>query len=341
MKTTLVKALWGLALLFVAVGVAVAADSPLGSPAESASRYSANYVEIVRAALPKVDAAALEKLMAEVKATSAAEKPLAITNLRQLERTFGLRERGEADASGFLDVGEAVYRVDAKRQRVYLARRHGSASVQRVSRQEFARELAAIKAAHMELSERLGISRAQVLFTDLREILSETDGHPELQQGVKGEIQSEGAVTTILRAAGGILVEGSYLRLSSVDSKRLDLLDLRWPPVRLSEAALKKGLRAPQEAVESITRRVAADSRGQAVSVRMAVVLRPVSSDGTTRPIEFVPSLKVGVEPKSIKTEDGYRTDAGEVFYVDLVRGAPAFADVPAHDTDQPKSSPQ
>ena len=331
MRTTLVNTLPGLALLIT--GVAVAAESPLGSPASIVGRYSANYPEIVRAALPKVDMATLNRLLADVKAAAAAEKPLAITNLRQLERTFGLRERGKADASGFLDVGEAVYRVDGDGQRIYLARRYPE--LQPVSRQDFAGELPAIRAAHQDLVERLGIPRQEVFFIDVREILSETDGHPEREAGVKGEIQSEGAVTTMLRAVGGVLVEGSYVRLSSIDGKRLDLVDVRWPAVRLTAAALKNGLRAPQESIESITRRVAADSKGQAVNVRMAVVLRPVQSGLPNRPTGFVPSLKVVIEPQSIKTEGGYRTDAGEIFFVDLVRGAPPFADVSAPDKAQ------
>ncbi len=339
MKTTLIKALPGLVMLIAGATVSTAQDSPLGSPAASAGRFETNYSEAVRAALPRVDAASLEKLITGVRAAAAAEKPLAITNLRDLEHAFGLRERAEADASGFIDVGEAVYQVDGDRQRIYLAFRN--AEPRPVLRKEFAREVAAIREAHRTLADRLGIPRQEVLFTDAREILSETDGHPELEKGLQGEIQAGGMVTTMLRAVGGILVEGSYARLSSLDSKRLDLVDVRWPPVRLSEAALKGGLRAPREAIESVARRVAKDSKGQAVNVRMAVVLRPVEPDRTRRGIEFVPSLKIGVEPRSIRIREGYRTDAGEVFYVDLVRGAPPFADVDEPDEAEPGARPK
>jgi len=352
MKATLTKILPGLIVLFLSVTGAAQTQpqgqaqpeaqrrtqSPLGSPAELAGRYTANYAEAVRAALPKADLALLNKLVAEIRAAAAAEKPLAVTDLRQMERFFGLRERAEADASGYIDAGEAVYRVDAKRHRLYLARRYED--VQPVARQEFARELPAIRAAHLNLAERLGIPRQEVLFTDFREILSQTDGHPVLQKAVQGPIQAEGAVTTILRSVGGVLVEGSYARLSSLDAKRLDLVDVRWPVVRLSELSLRKGLRAPQDTLEPIVRRVAAESKGQAVNVRMAIVLRPILSEGTNPALEFVPALKVGVEPQSVRTQDGYRTDAGEVFYVDLIRDAPPFADTPARDTVQ-SGSPQ
>lgn len=339
MKTMIIKTLPGLVVLIAGTTVTTAQESPLGSPSASASRFETDYAAAVRAALPKVDAAALERLIAGVRTAAAAQKPLAVTNLRDLERVFGLRERAEADASGFIDVGEAVYQVDVDRQRVYLAFRN--AEPRSVPRKDFAREATAIREAHRTLADKLGIPRQEVFYTDAREILSETDGHPELQKGVEGQIQAEGLVTTMLRAVGGILVEGSYARLSSLDSKRLDLVDVRWPPVRLSEAALKGGLRTPREAIESVARRVADDSKGQAVNVRMAVVLRPVAPNRTRRGIEFVPSLKIGVEPRSIRTPEGYRTDAGEVFYVDLVRGAPPFADVDEPDEAEPSVRPK
>jgi hypothetical protein len=333
MKTMIIKTLPGLVVLIAGTTVTTAQESPLGSPSASASRFETNYAAAVRAALPKVDAAALERLIAGVRTAAAAQKPLAVTNLRDLERVFGLRERAEADASGFIDAGEAVYQVDVDQQRVYLAFRN--AEPRSVPRKDFARE------AHRTLADKLGIPRQEVFFTDAREILSETDGHPEREKGVEGQIQAEGLVTTMLRAVGGILVEGSYARLSSLDSKRLDLVDVRWPLVRLSEAAIKGGLRTPREAIESVAKRVADDSKGQAVNVRMAVVLRPVEPDRKRRGIEFVPSLKIGVEPQSIRIKDGYRTDAGEVFYVDLVRGAPPFADVDEPDEAEPRVRPK
>lgn len=139
-----------------------------------------------------------------------------------------------------------------------------------------------------------------------------------------------GAVTTLLRGVNGVLVDGSFLRLNSIDSKRLERLDVRWPQVRISLTAMKAGYRGPQDVVDGIVKRIASDSNNQPVSVNMAIVLRPITSRLGT---EFVPSLRVGVQPQSIKTEDGFRTDAGEVFYTDLVKGAPPIADVPDADT--------
>ena len=317
MNRHLVKLLAALACLTWIVEIP-AADSPLGSPSALVGRYTNNYEEAVRAALPEVDSSAIVKVMEAVRVASAAEKPLVIVTVRDLEKFFSFRERGLLNDSTYVDVGEAVYRFDNGAGRIYVAWRLGS--VAPVARKQFAAEIPAIRSAHDALIERLGIPRQEVMFVDFREILSETDGHPVLEKGVKGEIQSEGATTTVLRAVAGVLVEGSYLRVSSVNGKRLASLDMRWPIVRLSEATFASGFRPPKDALEAIVKRVSASSGDLAVNVRMAVVLRPVDP---ARPTEFVPALKIGVQPRTVKTDQGYRTDAGEVFYSDLVRGSP------------------
>ena len=152
------------------------------------------------------------------------------------------------------------------------------------------------------------------------------------QGGAQGPIQSEGATTTILRAVGGVLVDGSYIRISSIDGQRLELLDARWPRMRLAATVAKNGVRAPRDATASITRHITASSAGVPVNVRMAVVLRPVPEG---KAVAFVPALRIGVEPQAIPVKDGYRTDAGETLYVDLVRGSPDFAPATRRDSSQ------
>ncbi len=338
MKTILSIVAITLALAMTAFAQTPSNANALGSPVQARDRYSANYAEVVRGALPKVDAAAVTKLMSNVRAAAATAKPMPITDPRQLEKVFGLSERGDPDALGYVDAGDMVYRVDTERQRIYLVRRQG-AETKPVPRKEFAPQLSNIRAAHADLARRLGVPDQEVMFTDFREILSETNGRPELQRDAPpSEIMAEGAVTTILRAVGGVLVEGSEAKLSSVDAKQIDLVDVRWPQMRVSEAAMKNGFRGPQDAEKNIVERISASSKGQPVSVRMAVVLRPLAVGPNQRVIEYVPALKVKVKPQAIRTENGYRTDAGEVFYVDLVRGAPAFADPPsAKETPESK----
>jgi len=335
MKRFLTKVLAAIGMSAFAAGALAQAGvsapySPLGSPAELVGRYSTNYAEQVRAALPKVDSAALAKLMEGVRAAAANQKPLAISNARELEKFFSLRERGQLDTSDYVDVGEAVYKLDSGANRIYIAWR--VADWTPVARKTFSAEIPAIRSAHEALASRLGIPRQEVMFVDFREMLSQTDGHPVLEKGVRGEIQSDGATTTLLRAVGGVLVEGSYVRISSVDAKRLALIDIRWPNVRLSEAALKEGVRAPEDVVGALIKRVEENAGQLPVNVRMAVVLRPINP---AKPNEFVPALKIGVEPKSIQTETGYRTDAGEIFFSDLVRGAPPVVAPIRHDTNE------
>lgn len=96
---TLLTRVFALALLITGVSAAMSQESPLGSPAEVRGKYGTNYADVVRAALPKADVAMLNRVLASIRTAAAAEKPLAITNPRQLERMFGLRERAEADAS--------------------------------------------------------------------------------------------------------------------------------------------------------------------------------------------------------------------------------------------------
>jgi hypothetical protein len=331
MTHILTRSLVALALLIPAATVG-AQSSPLGSPAELVGRFSENYAEAVRSALPPIDAAELAKVIQGVQAAATKEKPLTIGSASELEKFFSLRERrgrGQIGSADFVDAGDAAYNFDAAAGRIYVAWRRSD--VEPVSRETFASRIKDIRNAHHMLSERLGIPREEVMFTDFREILSETDGHPVLQNGIKGPIQSEGGTTTLLRAVGGVLVEGSYLRVSSVDAKSLMLVDVRWPRVRLSDAALKN-LRSPRDVMEVITKRVATSAKGLPVNVRMAVVLRPMDR---SKPNEFVPSLKIGVQPKSVKTKDGFRTDAGEVFYSDLLRDSPPIVESVTHDTEQ------
>jgi hypothetical protein len=52
------------------------------------------------------------------------------------------------------------------------------------------------------------------------------------------------------------------------------------------------------------------------------------------RPGVYVPALKVGIKPQSVRVEDGYRTDAGEVFYSDLLRTAPPIVTREGRDVE-------
>lgn len=136
-------------------------------------------------------------------------------------------------------------------------------------------------------------------------------------------IESESATSTILRAVDGMMIDGSFLRMSSMDEKSHRADDLRWPALSLGKDALSE-LRPPKALADSIIKRVDQSNKGASINVRMAVVMRAMDR---AKPSEFVPMLRVAIKPKAIKTETGFNTDAGEMFYMNLASGLPEFAD--------------
>lgn len=330
MKTRYIASLLVLAFATAAAPAwGQAPDNPLGSPAAAVGRFTENYAEAVRMALPPIDAAGLARVMERVRAASANQKPLAIANGAELEKFFQLRGRDPDKSGDFVDAGDAVYRFEPQAGRLYVAWRQSDAKP--VARSTFARRIKGIRAAHEALAARLGIQAEDVLFTDFREVLVKTDrrvASPTAATAAGTPIMADGATTTMLRAVGGVLVEGSYLRVSSVDARRMSLVKASWPRVQLADGATRQ-LRGPKDMADTLAKRIAEDSRGMPVSVRMAVVLRPVDPD---KPGLYVPSLKIGVEPKAIKTADGYRTDAGVVYYADLLQDSPPFVEASGED---------
>jgi hypothetical protein len=326
MKTNLVKAVAVLALWIGASDAAAQEASPLGSP-PGPVRYSKDYAATVREALPPVDAGMLEKALEKLRGAPA-PGAAAIGSTAELEKFFGFQPTERSEDREFLVAGDAAYQYYAKAGRVYVAWKLPPSAP--YGREEFKAGIPAVRKAHAELAARLGVPRDQVFFVDFRELLSQTDGHPVAQPDSTGPIQVEGAMSTMLRAVGGIQVDGSLLRVGSVDASRLSLVDLRWSPVRLADAT-RNGLRAPADLADAIARRLETTSNGLPVHIRMAVVLRPVETDGVTA---YVPALKVGVRPQSIGSRAGFRTDAGEVFYSDLVKGSPLFVEPPGKETE-------
>ena len=315
MKTLRILLASSVLLPFAALA-ANATESPLGSASAAVGRYTTDYATAVHDALPPIDAAALGERLAAVEAAAASETPLAVTSVAELESFFGLPPHPAAETADlFIDTRSAAYRYDSAAHRLYLSRRYSG--VPAVARETGAAELPKIRAVHADLADRLGIPRSEIFFSDTRQIVSQLEGPDDTSSPIEGE----GAMTTVLRAVGGVQVEQSHVRLVSVDADRLELADVRWPPVRLVAAARTGGLRSPAAAAAGITQHVTAISGGDPVAVRMAVVLRPVGGD------QYVPSLRVAVEPKALPNGDGYRTDAGEVFYSDLLLDSPALAD--------------
>jgi hypothetical protein len=301
-----------------------APPSDLGSPAGAFAAFSTDYKSLVAKALPPVTTAELARRLRETAAEAAAEKPIALRDLRSWAALFDLKidpakqERG----AEMIDSENASYLVDPGAGRFYIAIRHAATAP--FPRQDFQKLLPEIRRAHESLAAKIGIPARQIIFTDFRETLAQSTPQPKLRDARETAIESVGATTTQLRAVGGLLVDGSYVRIASIDARRFEMVDVRWPQIRLAPEVDEKSVLAPTLLADRITERVAATAGGKPVSVVMAVVLRPIHAAPR---IYYVPSLRVGIQPKSERLRDGYRTDAGEQVYFDLVAGMEGLAD--------------
>jgi hypothetical protein len=295
--------------------------SPLGTPASEANVYSDSAATAVMRALPTISAEELSAMMKKMQVTLAAQKPLALQSTAELEKLFSIRSRGEEVIDDFTDSGDASYRFTKETGRARVLWRQ--AETKGIPRAQFAARLEPIRATHLAIAEKIGIQKSDIFFVDFRETLSQSDADPRLGRIASTPIESESATSTILRAVDGVLIDGSFLRMSSVDEKSHRAIDLRWPVVQFGKNALSE-LRAPKALADSIIKRVDQSSKGSAINVRMAVVIRAMDR---AKPGEFVPMLRVAIKPKSIKTDTGFNTDAGEMFYMNLATGLPEFAD--------------
>ncbi len=301
--------------------IAPSRGSPLGTPASEANVYSESAADAVKRALPAVSAEELSAMMKKMQATLAAQKPLAVQSTAELEKLFSIRSRGEEVIDDFTNSGDASYRFSKEIGRARVIWRQ--TETKGIPRLQFAARLEPIRATHLAIAEKIGIQKNDIFFVDFRETLSQSDADPRLGKVASTPIESESATSTILRAVDGVLIDGSFLRMSSMDEKSHRTVDLRWPSVQLGKNALSE-LRPPKALADSIIKRVDQSSKGSAINVRMAVVMRAMDR---AKPGEFVPMLRIAIKPQSIKTDTGFRTDAGEMFYMNLASGLPEFAD--------------
>lgn len=308
--------------------------SDLGSPPEVLAEFSTDYRVLVAAALPRVTADELRRRLNRVRTEAAETKPLAI---RDAAAWAGLFER-KVDplllehATELVDTDDASYLVDPEIGRFYVSIRYPDLAP--VPRQKFEQLIPDIRRAHEVLAEeKIGISRHEIFFVDFRETLVQSTPRPGLAGAREGPIECAGATTTLLRAVGGILVDGSFARISSVDARRVEMADVRWPPLRMAPEVEDRTVVAPARLADRVVERISSTAQGKPVNVLMAVVLRPMRADHR---IYFVPSLRVGISPKSEPGKDGYQTEAGEEVYFDLVAGMEELAD---RDEREPKEN--
>jgi hypothetical protein len=323
MRSLIVCAVIAAAAAFPSHAQRAGAPSDLGSPPEAAGMFSTDYRALVSAALPRVSPAELARLVKQVQREADGGIALAVGDVNSWTSLFGLRDDSQSleRTTELVDAGNASYLADPQAGRFYVTLRHADEAP--VPREQFAKTIPDIRRAHQALAGRIGIPAGEIFFVDFRETLAQSTpqsrtGEPDLP------IESAGATTTLLRAVGGLMVDGSHARMSSLDAARFEMVDVRWPAMRLVPEVERKGLVYPGQLMDRIAGRIAATAGGRPVNVLMAVVLRPIAAG---HGFYFVPSLRVGVAPKSEPMRDGFRTEAGERFYIDLIEGMEAFGD--------------
>jgi hypothetical protein len=296
----------------------------LGTPPEALSAFSTDYRALVAAAMPRISEGELRSLLGRAVKEAAEDKPLAVRDVREWAALFGLTvdPAGAGRPGELIDAGNASYLVDTEADQFYMTvRRPGTTPV---TRSEFAGRISAMRRAHEALADRIGIPRRQIFFVDFREILAQSTPRPQLAGARESAVETVAATTTLLRAVAGMLIDGSAVRMTSVDADRLEMVDVRWPSLRLAPEVALKDVVSPARLADRVVSRLTTNEGGKPVNVLMAVVLRPLRANHR---IYFIPSLRVGVLPKSEARRDGYRTDAGAQFYLDLIAGMEDLAD--------------
>jgi hypothetical protein len=290
-------------LLLAPVAASNAADAnDLGSPAESAQLYSEDYARLVDTALPAFSADVLARRLESVRLKYPdGYDPLRLRKISDIENLLGL-PHATSGGSDFVSTKTATYGISARSARVHYARNlEGERPMEFADAQRQQREL---EARHLDLLAQAGIDRTQVLFanTGIMSLRTQSVGMSD----DKAQLSADSVFTYALRAIDGLQVEGSDAKVASRGAGDLVSLSLRWPGVLLHPQLTSFKLKTTDLLKREVLAEVKRNANGAVVNVQMAVVLRPVSLDGRR---VFVPSLKVGVQP---------REEAGAMFYVDL-----------------------
>jgi hypothetical protein len=287
------------------------ANASLGSSDAAAILVTSNYAKAFEQAIPSVDLATLEKIIVGLLAKYAAGfDPLKIRTPQDIARLLALPPERSRPGSEFVvnHTGSHYYGIDTQSSRVVFASRpNGMESLTFADAEGMHND---IRKAHLDLLAAIGIDASQLLFDQTLFLLAHPDTAPP-QRARVAKNQVEGIFTYALRSLDGVQVEGSYVKLVSRRANELVSMDIVWPTVKLHPGITYPKPKNPEALRREILPEVGKRAGGQKISLLMAIVLRPVL---LKRDRVFVPSIKVGL----ISEDDG--SDAGSVFYVDLLR---------------------
>jgi len=282
------------------------AASELGSPAETKATLSSDYTQLVENAFPKFDAPALKIRFQGIamKYTTSLDT-IKVRDLRGLEQLMNINLQQHAPELKVFKQEGLSYEVnpDIGKIRFYSAIQTPLALTRAVGLQR----LPEFTQRHEAVIAQMGVPQDQIFFNKTSLLLTEGSTNPKDGAVRKTEPVVTGVTTHVIRAIDGIIVEGSYAKVSSFSPDKINAVHLNWPRLQLHPTFNNFEPRNQQSLKQAIADRVKAIAGSEKANVKMAVVLLPVTEGGVTH---MTPVMKVGV-----RTESG---GEGVIFYEGL-----------------------
>ena len=286
----------------------------LGSNARVVGTYNQNLAVSTRMALPSYNEDSLSKMIEMVaKKYANGFDPLKI-NLDAIESHYHIK----AISEGEVQEKDYSYQISKKNGRIYLHR--DRSSIKPYSMEQGAKELRRAYLAHPELLKNFGIDKSQLLFLNPNMILLQDiqkmrrGGHGKPKTSLVDNIFTYGQ-----RSIEGIMIEGSYVKISSKDALTFESLVINWPRFQIHPDLQRFDMKTKTDVLEEALKHLEGVVNPKHESnVKMAVVFRPVMI-GESR--VFVPAIKIGVYSRPIndKFADN-KSENGDMFYIDLMR---------------------
>lgn len=306
--------------LTLVTGVAVAQVRPkvepqdLGTNARAAGVFSQNLDVATKMALPSYDDQSLGGMIHMVaKKYANGFDPLQI-NLDAIEALFQIK----ATSEGEVQEGDHSYQISKKEGRIYLYRDRSLVKPYSLSRG--AVELRLVSQTHPAMLKLFGIDKTQ--FSSFNSNLILLEGIQKLEDGSFGRPTVplvDNVYSYAQRSIGGIMADGSYIKVFSKDARTNEGMIINWPRFQIHPGLQTFEVKPKTDILNEVNeyiKRVA--NPKHELNVKMAVVFRPVMMEDVR---VFIPAMKVGLYSRPI--EDTFADEKGEngaLFYVDLMK---------------------
>ena len=283
----------------------------LGTQKKNFYKFS-TFSSAIAAAIPTYEDAELSKYLTEVYRQSRREKQtLNLNSYEQMQRTFGLPLKYISSKIKYVESDQQTkngplyaYGISPKTGEAFLQKNVDQ--IKSMPMENGERLIPIVSRSHDSIITRLGISQRDFLFkeTSILAIGSQS------KKGDKGTVLADSFLTYGLRKYKGLMVEESFIKVYSKNTKVFEGLDISWPVLRFHPQMKNFKLKNKKELMKEVLGKISKTQQPKSlINVRMAVVLRPVKINRNGS-LVFIPSVKVGVYSKS--------GEAGNLFYVDL-----------------------